>query len=350
MTNFGAMANSQNSQRRKKALGRGLGALIPKQSLNPGSEKEYFECELDKIVPNADQPRKHFDPDALSDLSTSIKESGLIQPLVVRKMDGDEERYELIAGERRWRASRMAGLTAVPVVVKDVDDAIAFALALIENIQRQELNPVEEALAYQRLIEEFEFKQAELAEQVGKSRSAISNSIRLLNLPQDILDLLADGSLTSGHARALLTLDETEAMLLAGVIIDEQLTVRQTEDRARNIKDGSETAADIAASFAEDAQEELEDAALASPEDELEPLQDSTLDEDALEEQVSFTAAALREDETTETITARLSKAFETTVQLRDRHGKGHIQIHYDDYDALRRIMELLDLDDGLDL
>ncbi|MEC9397760.1 MAG: ParB/RepB/Spo0J family partition protein [Myxococcota bacterium] len=346
------MANSQNSQRRKKALGRGLGALIPKQPQTSGSEKEYFECELDKIIPNADQPRKHFDPDALSDLSTSIKESGLIQPLVVRKMDGDEERYELIAGERRWRASRMAGLTSVPVVVKVVDDAIAFALALIENIQRQELNPVEEALAYQRLIEEFEFKQAELAEQVGKSRSAISNSIRLLNLPQDILDLLADGSLTSGHARALLTLDETEAMLLAGVIVDEQLTVRQTEDRARNIKDGSETAADVVASFADTAEQNLADAALADLEEELEQPDAITPVEDALpeEEAVSFTAAALREDKTTETITARLSKAFETTVQLRDRHDKGHIQIHYDDYDALRRIMELLDLDDGLDL
>ena len=238
----------------------------------------------------------------------------------------------------------MAGLSAVPVVVKDVDDAIAFALALIENIQRQELNPVEEALAYQRLIQEFEFKQAELAEQVGKSRSAISNSIRLLNLPQDILDFLADGSLTSGHARALLPLEEAEALLLAGVVVDEQLTVRQTEDRARRIKDG-ESAEDVAAL----------DTAIgvevqATPEAEPVEVQEvADVSEEAEKQEVSFAAASLREDKTTETISSRLSKVFDTTVQLRDRHGKGHIQIHYDDYETLRRIMATLELDEDLD-
>ena len=336
------MANSQNTPRRKKALGRGLGALIPKQASGSDAQKDYFECALDDIIPNPEQPRKHFEPEALADLSASIKESGLIQPLVVRRMPDTPDKYELIAGERRWRASRMAGLSAVPVVVKEVSDAIAFALALIENIQRQELNPVEEAMAYKRLIEEFEFKQAELADQVGKSRSTISNSIRLLNLPQEALDLLAQGQLSSGHARSLLTLKEEEALQLAALILDEQLTVRQTEDRARSLREG----------IALDDFEPKSSSAPAQQEQEQQVAAPEVLTPEVVPEPVgvAFEAAALRDDDTTRRLVSRLSKTFDAPVQVRDRHGKGRIEIHYDDYAALQRILSRLALDEDFDL
>ena len=323
----GPMANSQKTRKRrkKKALGRGLGALIPKQAEGAADPaRDYFSCELDAIEPASVQPRKHFDPDALADLSASIKESGLIQPLVVRRKDGAEDRYELIAGERRWRASRMAGLTEVPVVVKDVDDAVAFALALIENIQRQDLNPIEEAMAYERLIEEFEFTQAELAEQVGKSRSAISNAVRLLNLPELVQSKLAEGELTPGHARPLLTLEHEQAVDLAAAIEQEQLTVRQTEQLARELRDG----ASLADQLAEQEAEAEADDAQAAPE-----------------------RPSWRDDETTRALTSRLRERLGAPkIQLRDRHGQGRIEIHYDDYATLKGILERLELEEDFDL
>ena len=335
----GAMPDSPNKTRRKKALGRGLGALIPNKPID--ATRDYFECPLDKIEPSPTQPRKHFDPEALSDLSASIKESGLIQPLVVRKLDAPPERYELIAGERRWRASRMAGLTAVPVVVKDVDDAVAFALALIENIQRQDLNPIEEAMAYQRLLDEFEFTQSELADQVGKSRSAISNSIRLLNLPGSVRESLASGDITSGHARTLLTLSEEDATGLATMVLDEELTVRQTEHRARQLREGLSL-------------EQLGHPGHASGGERAEAAQaralDASDDEAAAQQEsvstVSFEKADWRDDDAIRTISSRLARALDTIVQLKDRHGRGRIEIQYDDYDSLRAILRRLDIHD----
>ena len=234
---------------KKKALGRGLSALIPRQSLDASQRAgspDYFVCAIQDIKPCVTQPRKRFDPEALRDLAASIKESGLIQPLVVRRVERDDAQvYELIAGERRWRASQMAGLTEVPVVLKEVSDAIAFALALIENIQRQDLNPVEEALAYRRLVEEFDFKQAELAEQVGKSRAAVSNAMRLLQLPEDVLEMLAVGDLSAGHARALLPISASLASRLAVTIQQDALTVRDVERRVRELKKNGHAAQQI---------------------------------------------------------------------------------------------------------
>lgn len=306
------MATTQKTKpRRKNALGRGLGSLIPNTSASEPGQRDYFTCALDKIHPADVQPRKHFDQEALEDLAASIKESGLIQPLVVRERDG---RYELIAGERRWRASQLAGLTEVPVVLKDVDDAVAFALALIENIQRQDLNPVEEAMAYERLIEEFEFTQAELAEQVGKSRSAIANSVRLLNLPGDILALLAEGIISSGHARALLSVSDDQVYALAQEIQEEGLTVRQTEQRARELK-----------ALGEDAQPE------AAPE----LPQDDVVAEPPVSEPWQHESNA-------QSAVASLSSRLKTKVQWKDKQGKGRIEIYYDDYETLQAILDEL--------
>ena len=303
---------------KKKALGRGLSALIPNHGPDAlaspngsGSPKrDYFMCVLSKIHPATVQPRKHFDEAALDDLAASIKESGLIQPLVVRPLEGGET-YELIAGERRWRASQRAGLKKVPVVVKDVDDAVAFALALIENIQRQDLNPVEEALAYRRLCEDFEISQTELAEQLGKSRASISNSMRLLNLPQDVLEHVADGGLNPGHARPLLGLGEAQASALGARIVADQLSVRQVEQEVREMK-----------RLAEAGQQ-----GGVAAEAEVKP------------------QAPWREDEATARITSDLKHVLGTKIQLRDRHGKGRLEIHYEDYDTLTRILGLLEVE-----
>lgn len=317
------MSNSQLSKnRRKNTLGRGLSSLIPGSGVDAVAPREYFNCALDKIDPAEHQPRKRFDAEALSDLAASIKESGLIQPLVVREKDG---RYELIAGERRWRASQMAGLTEVPVVVKDVSDSVAFALALIENIQRQDLNPVEEAMAYRRLMDEFGFTQAELADQVGKSRSAIANSVRLLGLGAEVLEFLSVGELTSGHARALLTLDEAQALALANEIIEGLLTVRQTEQRVKELK-GLVTPEDDA---------ELEAAPAEAP---AAPTKEQPLDGDN----------QWRVDESTQEVVEKLRHRLDAKIQLKDKHGKGRIEIHYDNYEVLKSILAKLNIDAGL--
>ena len=228
------MATRQGRNR----LGRGLGSLIsaaPAPS-EEGEDTAFFECPVGDITPMSGQPRRHFDDDRLEELAQSLRESGVIQPLVVRR--ADEGGYTLIAGERRWRASRLAGLTHVPVVVRDVADRDAFALALIENIQREDLNPIEEALAFERLIDDHGFRQEDLAKRVGKSRSGIANSLRLLKLSAVVRDLVADGDLSAGHARAVLSVDEAIQPLLAERIITEELNVRQAEELARQMKSG----------------------------------------------------------------------------------------------------------------
>lgn len=208
----------------KKGLGRGLGALIAADIEDDSSVKEL---KLNQVEPNIDQPRKKFDDEKLSQLADSIKQHGVVQPIIVRK-DGDV--YRIVAGERRWRAARIAGLSTIPAIVKDISNKEVMEIALIENLQREDLNPVEEAEAYERLITEYKMTQEEISKAVGKSRSAIANSVRLLGLSQSVRTFLINGELTSGHARALLAIeDEDEQEKLALKIINEGLNVRETE-------------------------------------------------------------------------------------------------------------------------
>lgn len=212
----------------KGGLGRGLGSLIP------GADPETSGPDtipIDQIRPNQAQPRQYFDEDALRDLVLSIEKHGIVQPVVARKRD---EGYELITGERRWRAAREAGLSAIPAIVKDSDDSESLQLALVENIQRENLNGLEEAGAYRRLMDEFDLSQTELAAVVGKSRTAVANTLRLLGLPEETKQLVLEDRLSAGHARALLGLkDAAEQTALAGRIINEGLSVRQTEQLVR---------------------------------------------------------------------------------------------------------------------
>ncbi len=219
----------------KKALGRGLGALLREEEILEAGSPGYFLCPLDRLRPNPRQPRQSIDEQGLSDLAASIKEKGVLQPLVVRKADEQDGAYEIIAGERRFRAAQMAGLATVPVVIKDVSPEEVLELALIENIQRKDLTPIEEALAYKRLLEEYGITQQELSKRVGKDRSTIANSLRLLKLPSDIQEDIAQGHISMGHARALLMLEGVkEAMYsLRDRIKREGLSVRQAEAMAR---------------------------------------------------------------------------------------------------------------------
>ena len=212
-----------------KGLGRGLGALLGDFGDEPAeSNSPYRKLPLYKVEPNPGQPRKDFDPEELQALSDSIAEHGIIQPLTVRELDNGY--YQIIAGERRWRAARMAGLEEVPVVVIEADDRKAMELALIENLQRQDLNPVEEALGYKTLVEEFGMTQEEAAQRVGRSRPAVANSLRLLGLCPEVLEQLRGNALTAGHARAILTLKSVKKQQEAAQkIVALGLSVRQAE-------------------------------------------------------------------------------------------------------------------------
>lgn len=223
-----------------KGLGKGLDSMIPdkihetreaiEEQKNPVKETVV---ELNKIEPNLGQPRKQFDEDALMDLAESIKQFGIIQPLVVQKK---ENHYEIIAGERRWRAAKLAGLKEVPVVVKEYTPQEVMEIALIENIQREDLNPIEEALAFQKLISEYKLKQDELAERVSKSRAAIANAMRLLKLDPRVQQMLIDDMISSGHARALLAIEDTEEQHNVAIqVFDGKLSVRETEKLVKRI-------------------------------------------------------------------------------------------------------------------
>lgn len=215
----------------KKGLGKGIGALLP---VVEDERKSYFLCPIEEIRPHAGQPRKTFTPEKLEELAASIREKGIIQPLVVRKAD---DHYVLIAGERRWRAAQKAGLHDVPVVIQDVSDSTAMEMALIENIQREDLNAVEEADAYRSLMEQFALSQEEVAKRVGKERSTVANSLRLLRLPADIQRDIIEERLTMGHARALLALDdETRLRVARDQVLKGQLTVRATEALVKRLK------------------------------------------------------------------------------------------------------------------
>jgi ParB family chromosome partitioning protein len=288
---------------KKRALGRGLDALLPPAPSAAASygDKNVFLCALEKIVPNKAQPRQHFDAQALEELSLSIKEHGLIEPIVVRRTSAGVDKFEIIAGERRWRASQKAGLREVLVVVKDISTARAFELALIENVQREDLNPVELAEALDRLVREHGFTQESLAERLGKDRSTIANSLRLLKLPARVRAKIVTGELSEGHARALLgAVDDGKIEQLADKVIAGKLSVRATEALVRTSrgKKGASPKGDA-----------------GTP---------------------SGKSAAVRDLE------QRLSRALGAKVEVRDTGNKGEIAVPYADLDALDRLIDKL--------
>lgn len=214
----------------KKALGKGLGSLMGTAEAETAAFDSDSTLPISQIVPNKDQPRKLFKEQELSELSDSIKQNGVLQPLLVRKKGAQ---YEIVAGERRYQAAKLAGLKEVPVIIKDIDDDEVFKLALIENLQRSDLSPLEEARGYRQLIKERGLTQDETAKLVSKSRSAVTNTLRLLDLPSEVQQFVEDGSLTAGHARAILAVPSEEGRIkLAQKVVDEKLSVRQTETLA----------------------------------------------------------------------------------------------------------------------
>jgi ParB family chromosome partitioning protein len=287
-------------------LGRGLDALLPAvHSPSHGPERSAFVCPVEKVVPQAGQPRQYFDEQALGELAESIREHGLIEPLIVRRLGGQagSDRYELIAGERRWRAAQRAGLKEVLVVVKDVSPKEAFELALVENVQRADLNPIEIAEAFDRLIREYSYTQQTLAERVGKDRATVANALRLLKLPPRIRTMVIGRELSEGHARALLGAPSDKAMAdIAEKTVRGKLPVRRVEQlvRAAKTKDGGRSA-------------EARDA-----------------------EEPAAASASVRDLE------ARLMRRLGTRVEVRDKNGAGELAIVYGSLDELDRILEVL--------
>lgn len=289
---------------KRRALGRGLDALLPAPSSQVGKAygtNSVFSCAIEKLVPQKGQPRQHFDPRALAELTQSIREHGLLEPIVVRKAAGGEGSFEIIAGERRWRASQKAGLKEVLVVVKDVSPRAAFELALIENVQREDLNAVELAEAYDRLVREHGYSQEALATRLGKDRTTITNSLRLLKLPARVRSRVISGELSEGHARALLGAPTDKAMEeLAERVMRGHLTVRATEALVRGAKKKKDK------------------------------------DKSGKEPPGKIKSAAVRDLE------ARLSRSLGTRVFVRDEGNKGEVAIPYADLDMLDRIIAKL--------
>lgn len=302
-------------KKKKTGLSRGLESLIPlgameemdnldknnynaknsaKNTKNNINENGETIVKISQVEPNKNQPRKNFDEDSLQELADSIKQFGIIQPLVVQK---NGKFYEIIAGERRWRAARLAGLKEVPVIVKEYSAQEVMEIALIENIQREDLNPIEEAQAYKRLIEEYNLKQDEVAERVSKSRTAVTNSIRLLKLCDKVQEMLIEELISSGHARALLTIEDEEVQYNTAVrIMDEKLSVRETEKLVKSI---------------------------------LNPKKKKTV------EKIENVAVY-------EEIENKLKEAIGTKVKLTPKaNGKGKIEIQYYSNDELERLMEI---------
>ncbi len=294
----------------KQALGKGLGALIKKNSGHPSADgepapddsKRYRDVPIDRVVPSPLQPRMQFGESPLDDLVESIRQHGIIQPLIVRAVDG---KLELIAGERRWRASKKLGLATVPVIEREASDRDVLEMALIENLQREDLNPMEEAAGYVRLAKEFSLKQEEIAGRVGKSRASVANAMRLLDLHGDVQLLVAQARLSVGHAKAILSLKDQDAQLLAAdQILRRQLTVRAAEKLVQSL---------------------VSDTSGSSGEPRRTP--------------------ATREiDIHLRAITNRLRERFATHVSIQHSAKKGRIEIEYYGDDDLQRIIELLGL------
>lgn len=288
---------------KKRALGRGLDALLPPSPSAAAmyGDKSVFSCALEKIVPAKGQPRQHFDVQALDELAESIKEHGLLEPIVVRRVAPGVDKFEIIAGERRWRASQKAGLREALVVVKDVSPRSAFELALIENVQREDLNPVELAEALDRLVKEHAYTQETLATRLGKDRSTIANSLRLLKLPPRVRSKIVTGELSEGHARALLgAADDTKIEQLSEKVLAGKLSVRATEALVRASRGKKESRA-----------------------------QHGTIAN-------GVKSSAVRDLET------RLTRSLGTKVEVRDTGNKGEIAIPYADLDALDRVIDKL--------
>ena len=214
----------------RKGLGRGLSSLIGENKVETNNSK----LSLSEIIPNRYQPRKNFDEESLKELSNSIKERGVIQPIIVRKSKTENTKYEIIAGERRWLAARKAGLHNIPVIITDVDDLKSLEFAIVENVQRHDLNPLEEALGYKRLIDEFSYDQEKVSRFIGKSRSYITNSLRLLSLPEGVLNFVKSKKISAGHAKILVGLSNAE--FIANKVIEKKLSVRQTENFVKIFK------------------------------------------------------------------------------------------------------------------
>lgn len=280
----------------KKRLGRGLDGLLPAPT-SAGAAKTPTTARIEQLHPNKKQPRRRFDEAALEELASSIREHGVLEPVLVRRRD--EGGYEIIAGERRWRAAQRAGVHELPIYVRELTDAVAFEAALVENIQREDLNPIETALAFQRLVDDHGYTQDQVAERVGKNRATIANSLRLLKLPPDVLGLLEEGQLSEGHGRAILAAPDAASMQkLARLVLVEKLSVRQTERRARALA-----------------------AARAAQPSETPPKGEKSANVKDLER--------------------RLSHTLGTPVSVEDRGGgKGHLAIEYTSYEELDRILE----------
>ena len=291
------------SATKRRALGRGLDALLPATAPAPSyGDRNVFTCPIEKIVPQKGQPRQHFDPQKLEELAQSIREHGLVEPLVVRRTPGGGDKFELVAGERRWRALQRAGIREALVVVKDVSAKDAFELALIENVQREDLNPIELAEAFDRLVREHGYTQEALAERLGKDRTTIANGMRLLKLPPRVRNKVVVGELTEGHGRALLGAGEATLIEeLAEKVLRGGLSVRATEALVRQratSRGGKGKGA------------QANGKAAASP--------------------------GIRDLED------RLTRAMGTKVQVRDHGNKGEIAIPYANLDALDRIIDKL--------
>ncbi|MDI1433542.1 ParB/RepB/Spo0J family partition protein [Polyangium sorediatum] len=292
----------------RRALGRGLDALLPAAAPPSPSgasygDKSVFTCPIERIGPQPGQPRQHFDDEALEELAASIREHGILEPIVVRRAQAGADKYEIIAGERRWRAAQRAGLKDVLVVVKDVSPKEAFELALVENVQREDLNPIELAEAFDRLLREHGYTQESLAERVGKNRTTVTNSLRLLKLPARVRSMVIGGDLTEGHARALLGAPDDKAMEeIADKAVRGRLPVRKVEELVRTSRGpkegggGKGTKADAPA-----------------------PKSPGVKD-----------------------LEARLMRKLGAKVEVRDKDGSGEIAIAYGSLDELDRILSLL--------
>lgn len=294
----------EKGPQKRTALGRGLSALIPAASATPAPEKpgqpnrpQVMLLAIEEIERDERQPRQHFDPEKLKELSDSIRSKGIVQPILVRK---ENNRFVIIAGERRWRAAQQAGLKEVPAILREATGKDAFEIALIENLQRADLNPIEEAEGYKRLIEEHSLTQEEVAQRVGKERSSVANALRLLNLPNDIKEALIEGTLNMGHARALLGLSSQEAMrrAAAAVAVD-RLSVRATEQLVRKLKE-----------------------------------QENPQPKKAVEKKAPSPQL--------KALTEQLQRSLGTRVRIVDRGGKGRIELDFFSYEDLDRLLARL--------
>jgi ParB family chromosome partitioning protein len=285
---------------KRRALGRGLDSLLPSApsaSAQPERPREITTARIEELFPGTSQPRHVFDDAKLEELAQSIRELGVLEPILVRRRK--EGGFHIVAGERRWRAAQRAGLVELPVAVRELNDAQAFEAALVENIQRADLNPIETARAFQRLIDDHEHSQETLAQRVGKDRSTVANALRLLKLPAQVLDMIESGQLSEGHGRALLVAGDAGQMLkLARSAVEKGWSVRETERAARFV---AQTA--------------------KSKDGEQKP---------------AGKTANVRDLET------RLSRSLGSKVNVADRNGKGQIQIHFTSYDELDRLLEKL--------